>query len=62
MKIITGKVRFSDAGWYKFVIFLKCKLEWQGKQLVKVDRFFASSKLCNNCGSKNIMLTLSDRE
>ncbi|MCA1075894.1 transposase [Clostridium bowmanii] len=52
----------SDAGWYKFVTFLKYKLEWQGKQLVKVDRFFASSKLCNNCGSKNIMLTLSDRE
>ena len=52
----------SDAGWYKFVTFLKYKLEWQGKQLVKIDRFFAYSKLCNYCGSKNIMLTLSDRE
>jgi len=52
----------SDAGWYKFVTFLKYKLEWQGKQLVKIDRFFASSKLCNHCGTKNIMLTLSDRE
>jgi len=52
----------SDAGWYKFETFLKYKLEWQGKQLVKIDRFFASSKLCNHCGTKNIMLTLSDRE
>lgn len=52
----------SDAGWYKFVTYLKYKLEWQGKQLVKIDRFFASSKLCNHYGTKNIMLTLSDRE
>ncbi|WP_246599778.1 transposase [Clostridium lacusfryxellense] len=52
----------SDAGWYKFVTFLKYKLEWQGKHLVKIDRFFASSKLCNHCGTKNIILTLSDRE
>jgi len=52
----------SDAGWHKFVTFLKYKLEWQGKQLVKIDRFFASSRLCNHCGTKNIMLTLSDRE
>lgn len=52
----------SDAGWYKFITYLRYKLEWQGKQLVKIDRFFASSKLCNNCGTKNIMLTLSDRE
>jgi len=52
----------SDAGWSKFVTYLKYKLEWQGKQLIKVDRFFASSKLCNHCNTKNIMLTLSDRE
>lgn len=36
-----------------FVTFLKYKLEEQGKQLVKVDRFFASSQLCNVCGYKN---------
>jgi putative transposase len=52
----------SDAGWNKFTTYLKYKLEWQCKQLVKIDRFFASSKLCNHCGTKNIMLTLSDRE
>jgi ribosomal protein S27AE len=32
------------------------------KQLVKIDRVFASSKLCNHCSTKNIMLTLSDIE
>ena len=52
----------SDAGWYKFITYLNYKLEWQGKRLIKIDRFFASSKICNHCGTKNIMLTLSDRE
>lgn len=52
----------SDAGWYKFIIFLNYKLEWEGKNLIKVNRFFASSKICSHCGSKNIMLTLSDRK
>ena len=51
----------SDAGWSMFITFLKYKLDWEGKKLIKVDRFFASSKLCHVCGSKNVMLTLSDR-
>ena len=29
------------------------KLEEQGKKLVKVDRFFASSQTCSVCGYKN---------
>ena len=51
----------SDAGWSKFITCLSYKLKWQGKYLVKVDRFFASSKVCHHCGTKNIMLTLTDR-
>ena len=33
--------------------FLKYKLEEQGKKLVKVDRFFASSQICSVCGYRN---------
>ena len=43
----------SDNGWGMFTAFLKYKLEEQGKKLVKVDRFFASSQMCSACGYKN---------
>lgn len=43
----------ADNGWGMFVTFLKYKLEDMGKQLVKADKFFASSQLCNVCGYKN---------
>lgn len=43
----------SDNGWGMFTTYLKDKLEDMGKQLVKVDRFFASSQTCNVCGYKN---------
>ncbi|MDO4455084.1 MAG: zinc ribbon domain-containing protein [Eubacteriales bacterium] len=34
----------------------------KGKQFVKADKWFASSKTCHNCGYVNEELTLSDRE
>ena len=33
--------------------YLKYKLEEQGKKLIKVDRFFASSQTCSVCGDVN---------
>ena len=44
----------SDNGWGMFVNFLQYKLEESGKKFVKVDKFFASSQICNVCGYKNI--------
>jgi putative transposase len=38
------------------------KTNWNNIQLVVVDRFYASSKLCSFCGYKNVNLTLKDRE
>lgn len=37
------------------------KAAWYGKEVVKVDRWFASSKTCSCCGWKNEKLTVSDR-
>jgi putative transposase len=39
----------SDVGWGMFVNFLSYKLEFEGKVLVEIDRWFPSSKLCSNC-------------
>lgn len=52
----------SDAGWSQFISFLRYKLQWRGKYFVQIDRWFASSKLCSECGDKNTALTLNDRE
>lgn len=43
----------NDNGWGMFTKFLRYKLEQKGKHLVKVDKFFASSQICNVCGYKN---------
>ncbi|MFB2982177.1 RNA-guided endonuclease TnpB family protein [Microseira sp. BLCC-F43] len=39
----------SDVGWGQFCTMLKYKAEWSGKIYIEVDRFFPSSKTCNNC-------------
>jgi putative transposase len=52
----------SDNSWGMFTTFLKYKLEDQGKQLIKIDKWFPSSKKCNECGELNQNLQLSDRE
>jgi len=40
----------------------KYKAEWNDKEIVKIDRFFPSSKLCNSCGWVNQNLKLDMRE
>lgn len=41
---------------------LKYKSDWYGRTVVRVSRWFPSSKTCNNCGYIKQDLTLSDRE
>lgn len=57
MKAMAQALNFgksvADNGWGMFVGFLQYKLEETGKRLVKVDKFFASSQICNVCGYKN---------
>ena len=57
MKAMSQALNFgksvSDNGWGMFTTFLKYKLEEQGKRLVKVGKFFASSQTCSCCGYVN---------
>lgn len=52
----------SDVGWGAFVRMLEYKAEWYSKSLVRIARFFPSSKKCSACGAENQDLTLSQRE
>jgi putative transposase len=52
----------SDASWSKFAEMLSYKAEWNNKQVIKIDRFYPSSKSCHKCGYINQSLKLKDRE
>jgi len=52
----------NDNGFGMFRRFLDYKLAEQGKSLVKIDKWFPSSKMCGVCGTVNSNLTLADRE
>ena len=51
----------SDAGWSSMTSKLKYKLDNKGGHLVKIERFYPSSKTCSCCGAVNEALKLSDR-
>jgi putative transposase len=52
----------SDVSWHEFKRQLEYKCKWKGRQLVIIDRFFPSSRMCDVCGTINQSLTLKDRE
>jgi len=40
---------------------LKYKSEWYGRDIIEIDQWYPSSKLCSNCSYKNNKLTLNQR-
>ena len=54
-------MRIADMGFYEFRRQLEYKAKARGCELVLVDRFYPSSRLCRACGQKNEQLRLSDR-
>ncbi len=51
----------NDNGYGKLKVYLEYKLKDQGKQLIKIDKWYPSSKLCNHCNTVNKELILSQR-
>ena len=42
-----------DCGWYELTRQLTYKAEWNNRQYIKIDRFYASSQICSCCGYQN---------
>ena len=43
----------SDCSWYELTRQLEYKVEWNGREYVKIDTYFPSSQLCSKCGYQN---------
>ncbi|MFE1755890.1 RNA-guided endonuclease InsQ/TnpB family protein [Streptomyces anandii] len=52
----------SDASWTQLRSMLEYKCAWYGRELVVIDRWFPSSRLCGSCGTVGAKLPLNVRE
>ncbi|MEF9901902.1 RNA-guided endonuclease InsQ/TnpB family protein [Streptomyces sp. P9-A2] len=52
----------SDAAWTTMRGMLEYKCAWYGRDLVAIDRWFPSSKLCSACGTLRGKMPLNVRE
>ena len=39
-----------DQGWSEFVGFLEYKAQWYGREIIRISRWYPSSKRCADCG------------
>ncbi|MGL5907066.1 MAG: RNA-guided endonuclease InsQ/TnpB family protein [Shewanella sp.] len=51
----------GDAGWYGFIMKLEYKAQAAGRHLIKLNQWFASSKLCHACGHTMLDMPLHQR-
>ncbi|MFD9513921.1 RNA-guided endonuclease InsQ/TnpB family protein [Streptomyces mirabilis] len=51
----------SDAAWSEFRSMLEYKAQWYGREVIAVDRWFPSSKLCSACGTLQDKMPLNVR-
>lgn len=52
----------TDASWGELVRQLDYKADWYGRELIKIDRWFPSTKRCSNCGHIAAKMSLNIRE
>lgn len=51
----------SQASWTTLINQIEYKCKFYGKELIKIGRFYPSSKTCSQCGNKKDTLKLSER-
>lgn len=65
MKGMSGALNFgksvADNGWRMFTTMLQYKVMFLGKQVIKIDKWFPSSKTCSCCGNIKDSLSLGER-
>jgi putative transposase len=61
MKAMWGH-KVSDLGFGQFMEILEWVAFKRGKRMVKIDRWYPSTRTCSQCGYLNTTLTLRDRE
>lgn len=53
MKGSKNAKNYQDISWSSFMSKLQQKAEYKNCQVIKIDKFFASSQICSCCGYKN---------
>jgi len=65
MKLVAQSLKLgkstNDNGYGKLKVYLDYKLKEQGKQLIRIDKWYPSSKQCSHCKTIYKELTLSQR-
>jgi putative transposase len=61
MKTKYFSKQINDIGYHSFTKMLEYKCHDSGKVFKKVDKYYASSKICSECGQKKKTLPLSQR-
>lgn len=46
-------VKLRDVPFTNFIETMSYKAKWQGKKVIKIDRYFPSSQVCSDCGYQN---------
>lgn len=59
-KIVARNMQ--DCSWGTFLMYLEYKCGWRGRNFVKINKWYPSSKTCHKCGFIKSDLTLDDRE